>query len=254
MNDPSHGLDVPGAVSAEVPRLQPLASYLHTAIVVALMVGVGVMSAASFKAGKAPTTPLALYIPTIIWLWSLALIVYLGMRRRGSRIVDAFGRPWRSFDDVLTDFVVAGGFWLGVLVVLVLLSLALFRLSHTPTPTTIPTEMRALAPSGPLAAILWLVLSVTAGVCEEFVFRGYLQKQFAALSNNVAAGIVLSALVFSIGHLYEGAVRATVIGVFGVMLGMLAHYRRSLAPGMIAHAWHDIFSGALLAFASKLTH
>jgi uncharacterized protein len=130
----------------------------------------------------------------------------------------------------------------------------LFRVSGTPAPTSIPTEMRALAPTGPVSAILWLILSITAGICEEFVFRGYLQKQFSALTRSVAGGILLSALVFSVGHLYEGAVRAIVIGIFGVMLGVLAHYRRSLAPGMIAHAWHDIFSGALLAFASKLVH
>jgi hypothetical protein len=103
-----------------------------------------------------------------------------------------------------------------------------------------------LAPKGALGFSLWLVLSVSAGICEEFVFRGYLQRQFSALARNAAAGIVLSAIVFSVGHLYEGVVKAGVIGVFGILLGTLAYARRSLAPGMLAHAWHDIFAGLLL--------
>jgi hypothetical protein len=111
--------------------------------------------------------------------------------------------------------------------------------------------MRALAPQGLSGIGLWIVLSLTAGICEEFVFRGYLQKQFIALTKNVPVGIVLSAAVFMVGHLYEGMLTAVVIAVFGILLGTLAHMRRSLAPGMIAHAWHDIFSGVLLALLTQ---
>jgi hypothetical protein len=230
---------------------RPLASYWHTAIIILVMVGVGVMSAYSFKSGRAAVSPLALYIPTIIWLWSLTLIVYAGVRHRGNRVADVFGRKWKNFDDVLMDFVVAFGFWFGVVVVLVSLKLLLMHLTGTPAPKALPTEMRALAPQGLSGIGLWIVLSLSAGICEEFVFRGDLQKQFIALSRNVPVGIALSAAVFMIGHLYEGMLTAAVVGVFGILLGTLAHLRRSLAPGMIAHAWHDIFSGVLLAL---LTH
>jgi hypothetical protein len=37
------------------------------------------------------------------------------------------------------------------------------------------------------------------------------------------------------------------ITAFGAMFRALAIARRSLRPGMMAHAWHDIFSGAMLA-------
>ena len=230
---------------------KPLASYWHTAIIILLMAGVGIMSALAFKQGKQAASPFALYIPTIIWLWSLAIIVYAGIRHRGNRIADLFGRTWKTFDDVLMDLVVAFGFWFGVVIVLVSLKLLLMHLTGTPAPKTLPTEMRALAPQGLSGIGLWIVLSLTAGICEEFVFRGYLQKQFIALTRNVSVGIVLSAVIFAIGHLYEGVLTAIVIGVFGILLGTLAHVRRSLAPGMVAHAWHDIFSGVLLAFLTQ---
>lgn len=250
----SPGSTAPAANARPPEVITPLASYLHTVFIVLLMVGVGVMSAVSFKKGTAPTSPLALYIPTIIWLWSLALLVYAGMRMRGHRLREAFGRTWHNFDDALMDVVVAAGFWVGAFVVLVSLSLLLVRITHTPTPTSLPTEMRALTPQGATGAALWIVLSISAGLCEEFVFRGYLQRQFAAFTRSWGGGIVLSAVIFSLGHLYEGALRAFVIGIFGILLGTLARMRRSLAPGIIAHAWHDIFSGVLLAIASKLIH
>jgi membrane protease YdiL (CAAX protease family) len=240
----------------EKPEFKPLASYLHTVIVVGLMIGVGVMSAISFQQGKAPTDPIALYIPTIIWLWSLAAIVYAGIRYRGNTLRDTFGRTWKYFDDALMDFSVAAGFWVAVFALLIVLAYSFnaihTKITGTPTPTTIPAELNALTPRGPAGYILWIVLSFTAGFCEEYVFRGYLQKQFIALTKSVGGGIVLSALIFSVGHLYEGAVKAAVIGIFGVTLGLLTHYRRSLAPAIIVHVWHDLFAGLLLVLLPHL--
>jgi hypothetical protein len=221
-------------------------------LIVLLMCAVGVMSMLSFKSGRTAAGPMALYIPTIIWLWSLTLLVYAGVRRRGVRLRDVFGQTWQSFDDALMDLAFAAAFWIGAMTVLYAISRLLMYLLHQPTPKTVPTELQALAPQGALGFALWLALSISAGICEEFVFRGYLQRQFTVLARNAAAGIVLSALVFSVGHLYEGGVRAIVIGVFGILLGVLAHLRRSLAPGMIAHAWHDIFAGVLLYLLPRL--
>ena len=36
------------------------------------------------------------------------------------------------------------------------------------------------------------------------------------------------------------------IGIYGLMFGLLAWWRNSLRPGMMAHAWHDAFSGVVL--------
>jgi hypothetical protein len=96
--------------------------------------------------------------------------------------------------------------------------------------------------------VLWILLSVTAGICEEVVFRGYLQRQLAALAKNVWAGIVLSGLIFGSAHGYEGAGRMVLVGIYGMLFGLLAHFRRSLRPGMIAHAFHDGIMGLALRF------
>jgi uncharacterized protein len=53
------------------------------------------------------------------------------------------------------------------------------------------------------------------------------------------------AVVFGIGHPYEGVGQIVRIMLFGVLFGLLARWRKSLRPGMIAHAWSDIF-GAII--------
>ncbi len=50
---------------------------------------------------------------------------------------------------------------------------------------------------------MWVILAVAAGICEEFMFRGYLQKQFLAITGSDAAAVVLQAF-FGVAHSYQG--------------------------------------------------
>jgi uncharacterized protein len=90
---------------------------------------------------------------------------------------------------------------------------------------------------------LWVIVSVTAGFCEEVVFRGYFQKQFFALTGRRDLAVVLQALIFGLAHLYQGVTSVITITVYGTMFGILAVITKSLRPGMIQHACEDVFSG-----------
>jgi membrane protease YdiL (CAAX protease family) len=107
--------------------------------------------------------------------------------------------------------------------------------------------LMAIAPRTPLEVLLWMVLSCSAGFCEEFVFRGYLLRQFSSVGAGLWLGVLCSSLLFGISHGYEGAAGMIAITAYGAMFCTLVFVCRSLRPGMIAHAWHDIFSGAMLA-------
>ena len=131
---------------------------------------------------------------------------------------------------------VAVGFWLIALVVLGAASLALQA-------TKASQNIRVLLPQSQLEVFLWILTSITAGVCEEIIFRGYFQRQFSAWTGNVAAGVLLSAAAFGAGHIYQGWRSAIVVLVYGSLFGILAEARESLRPGMMTHAWHDGFVG-----------
>jgi membrane protease YdiL (CAAX protease family) len=87
--------------------------------------------------------------------------------------------------------------------------------------------------------------SVTAGVCEEMAFRGYLQRQLQALSGSVVLAVLGQGLVFGLFHSYQGWKNVIVISVLGVLYGALAAWRRNLRINIVTHAWTDVWEGWL---------
>jgi membrane protease YdiL (CAAX protease family) len=82
-------------------------------------------------------------------------------------------------------------------------------------------------------------LSLTAGICEELFYRGFCVWALTPWLG-LWGGAGLSALLFGLGHIYqgrEGVVRATLIGA---ALGLLALLVHSIVPGMVLHAIIDL--------------
>jgi len=108
-------------------------------------------------------------------------------------------------------------------------------------------SMSTLLPQSLLEILLWIVVSITAGFCEEMIFRGYLQRQLHALGGSIAGAVLGQGLVFGLFHSYQGWKNVIVISVLGIMYGVLAAWRRNLRANIAAHAWSDIWSGWLRA-------
>jgi hypothetical protein len=149
----------------------------------------------------------------------------------------------RGFDALIEDLAFAAIYWIAALIVLAGIGLALKAAGLSAPQKT----LMGIAPQTPMEVLLWMVLSCSAGFCEEFVFRGYLLRQFSSLGAGIGIGVLCSSLMFGISHGYEGAAGMIAITAYGAMFCILALVRRSLRPGMIAHAWHDIFTGVMLA-------
>ena len=90
-----------------------------------------------------------------------------------------------------------------------------------------------------------MLLSISAGISEELVFRGYLQRQLTAFTGRTSLGLFLQVAVFGIARGYQGVRSCLTISIYGALFTVLALWRKSLRPGMIAHAWTDIVSGLL---------
>jgi len=194
-----------------------------------------------------------------IWFYVLTMasecvllgLSYLGMRLSHMRFREVIGGRWVTVEDFLLDVAVAFGFWIVSYAVLIGLALAM----HMARPGAIDEGKKViqlLAPHGALELTLWICMSTVAGFIEEIVFRGYFQRQFSTLLRNVWLGMFASAAVFGLAHAYEGGQRMFLIFLYGAMFGTLAILRKSLRPGMMAHAWHDSFEGVILVIADKL--
>jgi membrane protease YdiL (CAAX protease family) len=105
-----------------------------------------------------------------------------------------------------------------------------------------------ITPKTGFELVVWLGLAATAGFCEELVFRGYLTRQFSAWTGSCVLGVVLQGVAFGLAHGYYRQIMVVVM-VQGWLLGLLAYWRKSLRPGMLAHGLQDGIAG-LVAFFS----
>lgn len=189
---------------------------------------------------------LFVYIATILFeLLLLAYVWGLGLRPFGKRLRDVIGGRWSSVTEFLQDVGVAFAFWMVVALFLTMMRLLLGGGKGG------LELMKPLLPQGYLEMATWVVLSTTAGFCEEVTFRGYLQQQLSAITGNVALSVVLQAAVFGTAHLYQGVRNAVTIGAYGALFGILAIMRKSLRPGMIQHASQDAFAGIVGSILAK---
>jgi membrane protease YdiL (CAAX protease family) len=182
----------------------------------------------------------------LIFEWTWFLIAWFGIRRFGKvTFAELVGGCWDRASRVFVEV----GMALGVLVVLLVLGTALQQLlSRFEAPSA---PLRSMVPRNPLDASAFLAAALTAGFVEEFVFRGYLQKQLTAWSGSVVLGSALQILLFIQGHYFQGLIRLIPVGVFGLLFTLLALWRKSLRPGMISHGLGDGF-GPILFFLKHL--
>ena len=195
---------------------------------------------AAHGAGITPARPV-LYGSVLVTEWILFGIAYWGVRLRGLGVGDLVRNHWRGARGLFRCLLIALATWA---VAFIGLAQALDALGFR-SADQVERLADMVLPRGPLEVAMWFVVSATAGFVEEFVFRGYLQRQFASWSRNTAAGVVLSAAVFAGGHAYQGLGAVAMIFIIGIVLSAVTVATKSLVPSILAHGWEDFFSGLI---------
>jgi hypothetical protein len=177
------------------------------------------------------------YAILILSEWGMAYWVWVGVHLKGGYLRDLTGGRWTSWRAVALDVAIAMpfcGVW----------ELTAW-LVHRAVERVPAATASYQPPSGFMEVFMWILLSVSAGICEEIVFRGYLQQQFGAATRSVVAGVILQGAVFGLAHTYQGWKQVIVIAPLGILYGALVAWRRNLRASMISHAALDIFEGWL---------
>ena len=194
----------------------------------------------SFRTAPCPTAApdthprvAALYATLIGAEWLLFRAVTAGLRSRGIDWRTLMGRVGSGGGDLARDVL------LGVLLCAGWVSAIVAVRAASVGPAAGPS----LLPRGALETALWILLALSAGFCEEIAFRGYFQRQFEALTHRRGVAVAMQATLFGIAHAYQGLPSALAIAGYGVLFGALALWRRSLRPGMVAHALTDLALG-----------
>ena len=231
------------AARIESPSPKFIAPWWHTVLLIALFLGIAVGGAffqrqARSQPGMLGQHPrlVPLYFSLIALEWGLFVYVWRGgLRRTGTKLNELIGGKWTNAKDVLLDCGLALGLW------------AVWKLVETAWNRWLgpghAASIQAMLPHRAVEILLWIGVSISAGFCEELVFRGYFLKQFEAFAHSRWVALFLQAVLFGISHGYQGIEACVKIACYGALWGLLALWRRSLRPGMVAHGWTDIVSG-----------
>jgi membrane protease YdiL (CAAX protease family) len=234
--------------SAQPEKL--LAPVWHTILIIALVAAASIAGARNSKQLPAlghhadKYGHLWTYLASIALEWTLAALTLWGLRLRKTTLRSVLGVNKPGTQEWFIDAGVAAAFWIVALIVLGTIA-TLLKPLHL-HPENIRDTVSKLAPASALDIGAWTLLCISAGICEEFIFRGYLQLQFEQLSHGIWIGVLASAAVFGLSHGYEGLSGMLLIIAFGALFSVLRLLRGNTRAGMMAHAWHDFFSGIVL--------
>jgi len=94
----------------------------------------------------------------------------------------------------------------------------------------------------------WWLVCVTAGICEEIVYRGFLLHYLHVLPFHLGLtrALVVAAVIFGIAHLYQGVAGGISTAVIGFVFGGLFLVTGSLLIPMVIHAVMDLRVLAML--------
>ena len=220
----------------------PLAPRWHTALLVLLLLCVALCGTLlQHYATPGPALPAATngliysrYLPLLLVNGGLVLYT-CRLFRAHSALPSLLGQRWHSLWRATVDVLLA------LLACALIQGLEAASVQHFGAGRN--AAVSALLPSTEAERLVWLLVAVSVGFCEEVVYRGYLQTQLAAFTGSVRAGVALQAVLFGIAHAEQGGGSALRIAGYGLVFGVLAQLRRSLLPSIVSHIVIDVAAG-----------
>jgi uncharacterized protein len=198
---------------------------------------------------KAPGSPqkIAYYKILCAWLWlsSVVAVTTLGFRKIFTIApipVEAlwlFGHAWVKYlvGTVIVSFVG-----------LTFLSCAMVvwkKLRNRPRSYRSANALKAFDYFFPATRIerrWWVFVCVTAGICEETLFRGFLLHYLHVFpwNLNLTLALLISSLIFGLNHLFQGIGGVVSTATAGLLFGLLFLLSGNLLLPIILHALVDL--------------
>jgi membrane protease YdiL (CAAX protease family) len=181
---------------------------------------------------------LALYAITIAFQWGLAGIVVWRSLDRGLTLPELGlgSRPWPGIlaSGIFGAVFIGGLQWL---------NLRRIGKLEGEAPELLRKLASRLLPVSFLEYLPYAALAITAGICEEFIYRGFAIAAFSKLGLPLWAVVIASSVLFGLAHAYQGRGGILSTGVFGILLAIGRLALGSLLPVMMWHAGLDLAAG-----------
>ncbi len=221
---------------------------LLTFALAVLVPTVGYLRFRRLQSHTGPVVPvrkkLVFYALIICGQWALVAAMLLVVRRHGLSLADV----GEQLGDARLTFIVTFGL-LAILAVVTAIISRWLRRAKPPALTVAVGRLRKFLPTFGWEMAVFTFVCLTAGICEELLYRGWLVNLLRAATGSVWVAIVLGAAVFAVGHAYQGAKAMLRTGFVGLQLAYLFVAVDSLIPGQVIHAAFDLAIGFVLATA-----
>ncbi|MCP4247599.1 MAG: CPBP family intramembrane metalloprotease [bacterium] len=197
---------------------------------------------AQLDAGK-PTARLSLYWLTMAWSWGLTLAV-AGLWLVYKRSVPQLGLGLeidRGFLIGLAATVVACGLYI-VQAIVVRRHPDRLRAARAQI-----ESLKEMFPRTARDARAFSAMSISAGICEELIYRGYLMAYITSVigTERMWTAALLSSLVFGLGHTYQGPKGVLKTALIGLIMAGLYVLTGSLWLPMVLHTVIDLVGGSI---------
>lgn len=181
---------------------------------------------------------LMLYASTIAFQWLAVALVGWRAWARGST-AQQLGLIFNNRVTLL----VAGT--IGAAVIATLQWLNLRRVSRIPPESRGPLQTVAerILPQSALELPPYLALAITAGLCEEFLYRGFAMASLTQAGLSAWLVVLVSSILFGLAHSYQGRGGMVMTFVVGLVLGASRLAYNSLIPAVFWHSSVDIVAG-----------
>jgi membrane protease YdiL (CAAX protease family) len=182
---------------------------------------------------------LSLYFSTIAFQWIAAAV--------------AAWRAWaHGYTAEQLGLAIPGGFRLfaitscGTILIVTLQWLNLRRMGRSSSTLRGPLQGLAerILPQSTRELIPFLALALTAGLCEEFLYRGFAMAAISRIGLPSGLVIFLSSVLFGLAHLYQGRAGFASTMVLGILFGTSRVALGSLLPVIAWHIGVDVVAGA----------
>lgn len=192
----------------------------------------------------------SLYYGNGILLYAMAALVLLVCWLTGRPLTD-IGLGWGTLPYDLTAVLLLAGFILAYMLDLYLEA----GNADSREETRVTFQKLGFMPASSRQFLHFVFLAVAAGVGEEIVYRGfmitYLEDLFGASGGAAAAALLVPAVAFGAGHLYQGWRAVGKIILMAVLFGFFFLRTNTLWPLMLVHTAIDVLGGVMSWYLLK---
>jgi membrane protease YdiL (CAAX protease family) len=184
------------------------------------------------------TERLALYASTIAFQWFAVAVVAWRAWAHGFT-ASQLGLVIHDRNRILIASIV------GAATIAALQWLNLRRVGKIPVESRGPLQAIAerILPQSTVELLPYLALAITAGLCEEFLYRGFAMAALAHVGLQAWAVVLISSVLFGLAHSYQGRGGIIMTLIIGTILGTSRIAYDCLVPAIFWHSAVDVVAG-----------